>query len=329
MSSSQDIRVLAQGLQFPEGPVALEDGSVIVVEMRGQRIVRVRPDGRVDLVSDCGGGPNGAAIGPDGALYVCDNGGNAYRPDHFTAAGPAPDYAGGSIRRLDLATGAISTLYTHCDGHRLSAPNDLVFDAHGGFYFTDFGKKHARHRDNGGIYYGMADGSRLVEVAYPLMAPNGIGLSPDDRTIYVAETETARLWAFEIEAPGQVRKQPFPSPHGGRLVCGLPGFQRFDSLAVDATGRICVATLVTGAISVVAPTGELLEQVVLPDSYVTNICFGGVDLRTAYITLSATGRLISMPWREAGLALAFTARGIPFLDGSLPDVETRNHQETR
>ena len=329
MSGLHDIQVLAQGLQFPEGPVALEDGSVILVEMRAQRIVRVRPDGRVDLVSDCGGGPNGAAVGPDGALYVCDNGGNLYRDDHFTAAGPAPGYDGGSIRRLDLATGAISTLYTHCDGHRLSAPNDLVFDAHGGFYFTDFGKKHARHRDHGGLYYGLPDGSRLVEVAYPLQAANGIGLSPDGRTIYVAETETARLWAFEVKAPGQVHKLPFPSPHGGRLICGLPGFQRFDSLAVDAAGRICVATLVTGAISVVAPSGELVEQLVLPDSYVTNICFGGVDLRMAYITLSASGRLISMPWNEAGLATAFTARGIPFLDGEPANAEARNQKETR
>ncbi|MGC3983633.1 MAG: SMP-30/gluconolactonase/LRE family protein [Pseudorhodoferax sp.] len=301
------MRILAEGLQFPEGPVALADGSVLLVEMRAGRIVRVAPDGQVHRVADCGGGPNGAAIGPDGALYVCDNGGSAYAPGRFTSTGPAADYAGGSIRRFDLATGAGSLLYTHCDGHRLSAPNDIVFDALGGFYFTDFGKKHARLRDHGGVYYALPDGSRIVEVAYPLLSPNGIGLSPDGCVLYVAETETARLWAFDIAAPGVVHKQPFPSPHGGRIVCGLPGFQRFDSLALEAGGNLCVATLLTGAISVIAPSGALLRQLALPDTYVTNLCFGGPALQTAYVTLSGTGQLVSLPWPVPGLALHFNA----------------------
>src|SRR5574337_982642 len=99
-----------------------------------------------------------------------------------------------------------------------------------------------------------------------------VGLSPDGRVLYVAETETARLWAFDIEAPGKVRKAPHPSPHGGRLVCGLGGYQRFDSLAVEASGNIAVATLVAGAISVIAPDGRLLRQVAFPDPHTTNIC---------------------------------------------------------
>jgi gluconolactonase len=301
------MRILAEGLQFPEGPVALGDGSVLLVEMRAGLVVRISPDGERHVVADCGGGPNGAAIGPDGALYVCDNGGSAYVPGRFTSTGPAADYEGGSIRRFDLRTGEHTLLYTHCDGHRLSSPNDLVFDAHGGFYFTDFGKKHARLRDYGGVYYALPDGSRIVEVAYPLLSPNGIGLSPDARVLYVAETETARLWAFDIVEPGVVRKHLFPSPHGGRIVCGLPGFQRFDSLALEAGGNICVATLITGAVSVIAPDGALLRQLVFPDSYVTNLCFGGPDMQTAYVTLSGTGQLVSLPWPEPGLRLHFNA----------------------
>ncbi|MDN8618178.1 SMP-30/gluconolactonase/LRE family protein [Variovorax ginsengisoli] len=301
------MKILAEGLQFPEGPVALVDGSVVLVEMRAGRIIRVTPEGRVEQVADCGGGPNGAAIGPDGALYVCDNGGSAYAPGRFTSIGPAPGYQGGSIRRFDLATGDGRVLYTHCDGHRLSSPNDLVFDAQGGFYFTDFGKKHARSRDNGGLYYALPDGSRIVEVAYPLLAANGVGLSPDGATVYVAETETARLWAFDLVEAGCIRKHPFPSPHGGRLVCGLPGFQRFDSLALDAGGQICVATLITGAISVIAPSGELRSQVAFPDTYVTNICFGGPDLKTAFVTLSGAGQLVSLPWPHSGPRLHFNA----------------------
>lgn len=299
--------IVANGLLFPEGPVAMQDGSVLVPEIRGGRITRVAPDGTQTLVANCGGGPNGAAIGPDGALYVCNNGGNTYSPDHFAATGPALDYKGGSIQRVDLATGEMRVLYSSCDGQRLSSPNDLVFDRFGGFYFTDMGKKRARDRDHGGLYYALADGSRINEVAYQVQAANGVGLSPDGNTVYVAETETSRLWAFDIIEPGRVRKQGFPSPHGGRLVCGLPGFQRFDSLALDARGNICVATLVTGHITVITPGGELLRQVKLPDTYVTNICFGGRDLRTAYITLSGVGQLVSMPWPEPGLRLNFNA----------------------
>ncbi len=303
--STREAVVLASGLQFPEGPAVMEDGSVLLVEVRSGLIKRIDANGDVTTFADCGGGPCGLAFGPNGDLFVCNNGGNAYRPDHFVGAGPAPDYEGGSIQKVDARTRGVSTLYTHCGEHRLSAPNDIVFDNHGGFYFSEMGKRHPRHRDHGGLYYAKSDGSFITEVAYHIAAANGVGLSPDERTLYVAETETCRLWAFDIVEPGKVRKEGFPSPHGGRLICGLPGFQRFDSLAVTASGNICVATLVTGCISVISPEGELLDQVSFPDCYVTNICFGGAQLRSAYITMAETGRLVMLPWDEAGLALNF------------------------
>ena len=103
------------------------------------------------------------------------------------------------------------------------------------------------------------------------------------------------------------RKQAHPSPHGGRLVCGLGGFQRFDSLAVEASGNICVATLVTGAISVIAPDGQIVRQVMMGDPHTTNICFGGPDLRTAYVTLSGVGELVALDWPEPGLRLTHEA----------------------
>jgi gluconolactonase len=296
-------RILATNLKFPEGPAAMRDGTVLVAEIAGGTIRKVTPDGTASVFATTGGGPNGLAFGPDGALYVCNNGGNTYAAGHFTATGPAADYAGGSIQRVDMATGEVRTLYTHCGPHRLSSPNDLIFDGKGGFYFTDIGKKFARNRDNGGVYYALADGSRIVEVAYPFAAANGCGLSPDGRTLYVAETETSRVWAYDILEPGVVRRAGFPSPNGGRLLCGLPGFQRFDSLAVDAAGNVCVGTLMTGYITVIAPNGEVLRQVKTPDIYPTNICFGGPGMRTAYITLSETGCLLAMDWPEPGLEL--------------------------
>ncbi len=157
------------------------------------------------------------------------------------------------------------------------------------------------------VYYALADGSRIVEVAHPALTPNGIGLSPNGAVLYVAETEPARLWAFDITEPGVVRKQGWPSPHGGRLVIGLAGFQRFDSLAVDSAGNICVATLISGCVSVIAPDGRLVRQVPMGDPVTTNICFGAADPHTAYVTLSGTGQLVAMDWPESGLRLAHEA----------------------
>lgn len=301
------VTVLAEGLLFPEGPVAMSDGSVLVAEIRSGKIRRVRRDGMVETVADCGGGPNGLALGPDGALYVCNNGGNTYLPDHFAAIGPARDYAGGSIQRVDLSTGEVTTLYTHCGEHRLSSPNDLVFDRQGGFYFTDFGKKHARHRDHGGLYYARPDGSEIIELAYPVAAPNGVGLSADETELYIAETECSRVWAFNLTAPGVIKKHTGPTPHGGRLLCTVPGYQRLDSLAVDAEGNICIGTLITGQITVVSPKGGVVRSVPMPDTHVTNLCFGGPGLRTAYVTLSGKGQLVSVPWPVSGLKLNFSA----------------------
>ena len=308
--AAKDLKVLATGLQFPEGPVWSQDGSVTFVEIGRGTITRWSAERGIEVVAETGGGPNGMAGGPDGCLYVCNNGGFLWREEQgfYRPVHPAVDYPNGRIERVDPVTGEVAILYEVCDGYHLRGPNDLVFDACGGFYFTDTGRSRARERDHGAVYYALADGSRITEIAHPVLTPNGIGLSPDGQTLYVAEMEPARLWAFDIIEPGILRKLPFPSPHGGRLVIGLGGYQRLDSLAVTAAGNICLATLVAGCVTVVSPAGELVERVEVPDMYCTNLCFGGDDLRTAYLTLALTGRLVTMPWSEPGLRLAYEPR---------------------
>jgi gluconolactonase len=298
------MRTIATGLQFPEGPIAMADGSVLLVEIRRGTVSRVTPDGAITVVAETGGGPNGAAIGPDGAVYVCNNGGFEWHDfGGIVVPGNQPsDYGGGRIERVDLETGDVTVLYAECDGHPLRGPNDLVFDAQGGFWFTDHGKMRDRDRDRTGVYYARPDGSLIREVVFPLDAPNGIGLSPDGTKLYVAETHTGRVWQWDVAVPGELAGGGF-GPNGGSLLCGLPGFQLFDSLAVDGEGNVCVATLVTGGISVIAPNGQVLEQVPTGDPLTTNLCFGGPDLKTAYVTCSGTGQLVAFDWPRPGLRL--------------------------
>ena len=301
-----DLRILAEGLRFPEGPVAMPDGSVALAEIEARRITRIAPNGAKSTIATLAGAPNGLALGPGGMLYVCNNGGFSWHeePGMLRPTGQAADYSGGRIEIVDPATGAVEVLYRACDGRPLRGPNDLMFDRAGGFWFSDLGKVRARDRDHGGAYWAAADGSRIVEAAFPIFGgANGIGISPDGRTLYVAETETGRLWAWDIEGPGRLRKEPWPSPHGGRLLCQFPGFRRLDSLAITAAGNIVVATLVAGEITTVSPAGEILRVVKMPERMPTNICFGGPDMRTAFITLSTSGRLAAMAWDEPGLRL--------------------------
>jgi gluconolactonase len=300
------LREVASGLQFPEGPVAMPDGSVLVVEIARGTLTRVLPDGRHDVVAEVGGGPNGAAIGPDGRCYICNNGGFEWRRGRdgrlFPGLQPA-SYAGGRIEVVDLDSGRVEVLYRECNGRPLRGPNDLVFDGHGGFYFTDLGKTRERERDRTGVFHARADGSHIEEILFPLEGPNGIGLSPDGTTLYVAETPTGRLWAWRLAGPGRIARPDGEPGDGRRLLPGVGGHVLYDSLAVDAAGNICVATLVRGGISVIRPDGSGADFVEMPDSMTTNICFGGPDLATAYITLSGTGRLVALPWPRPGLAL--------------------------
>ena len=305
------ITEIASGLRFPEGPIAMPDGSVILVEITRQTLSRVTPDGRIHVIANLGGGPNGAAMGPNGKIYVANNGGLKFieRPGKLFPVAQADDYLGGSIQIVDPETGKFETLYETCDGRRLCGPNDLVFDRGGGFWFTDLGKTRERDADRGAVYYAKADGSMIREAIFPLERPNGIGLSPDDRTLYVVETPTARCWAFALSGPGEIQSANGPyRGEKGRVIAGLGGYQMFDSLAVDSEGHICVATLITGAVSDISPDGSQVDQYVLPDMMVTNVCFGGRDLRTAYATLSMGGTLVSFEWPRPGHPLQYLNR---------------------
>jgi gluconolactonase len=304
------IRTVAEDLAFPEGPLELPDGDLAVVEIRTGSVTRIARDGTKSVIAQTGGGPNGAALGPDGAIYVAQNGGFSWHPvtlggQSMLAPGPQPDdYIGGQIQRVTLA-GEVTTIYRDCNGERLKGPNDLVFDAEGNFYFTDHGKVRARDRDRTGVFYASPDGKMIKEIMFPMEGPNGIGLSPDGKVLYVSETPTARVWACQIVGPGQIGDR--------RVLATVPGVAPYnlamlDSMCVDAEGNVIVATLFHGGVTSISPDGRNIVHTPLPDVVVTNACFAGPGLRSLYITLSGAGKLVAIDdWPTEGLRLNFQA----------------------
>lgn len=286
--------VMTEGLGFPEGPVVMADGSVIVVELAVGRITRCWGDGRKETIAEPGGGPNGAAIGPDGALWVCNNGG----VDLTTLQSARGTGHEGRIERINLSTGKIERVYDRWEMFPLSGPNDIVFDTEGNFWFTDLAKTYDNVHEMGGLFYAMADGSAIKAVHHGLVSYNGVAFSPDQKTLYVADTYTARLIAFDPD--------PNADPATRRLIGTVPGLVSVDSMAVTEAGNICLATLHHGAITTFTPAGDF-TSVPFPDEYTTNIAFGGGDMRTAYITQSIGGKLLRMEWAEPGLKLNFNA----------------------
>lgn len=315
-------RIVAEDLDFPEGPVARSDGSILLVEVRGPRVTRIMPDGTRETVcawdNAATAGPNGLAIGPDGAAYLCNSGGFAWHQYSGVWLPAAPggvsqsrEYVTGSIERIDLDTGKVTVLYTACSGQRLCGPNDLVFDADGGMWFTDRGKSRPHDVDRVAVFYATVDGSFIRRAIFPLIGPNGIGLSPDGGTLYVADTPTGRLWAWDVTGPGQV------DDRSRRCVANTLG--HFDSLGVEADGTVVVAAL-NGGLCVVRPDGEIsyvsvpgpdpmgtggVGYIRVPGPLATNICWGGEDLTTAYVTESGEGKLVAYEWPRPGLRLAF------------------------
>ena len=336
---TSDFTVIASGLGYPEGPVAMADGSIVLVELAAGTLTRIAPGGARSVIATLGGSPNGVAIGPDGRFYVCNSGGFNFlyfdtqgRPSGTRTPGSIcvttdqpESYTGGSIQWVDGKTGQFGTLYDkfaagdqdHPQNLPLKGPDDLVFDSAGGFWFTDWGKSRPRERDITGVFYARADGSQITEVIFPLQAPNGIALSPDGSRLYVAETYTRRVLRWTLSAPGTLAT---PAAVPELLTAHPPGQGLLDSMKVDVDGNVYVATLLpdgnnpfsNGCITVISPAGDVIDVITTAidntfEPLPSNLCFGGPDRKTAFMTWSGSGRLVSCRMQVAGLAPAWSA----------------------
>ena len=304
VAADQRGRVLADGLGFPEGPVFEVDGSILVSEMAEGRVSRITGDRARETVADVGGGPNGLARLAGGQLVVAQSGGSSWGIGPWPRPGPgsvdifrpvgAPDQPLTPQVQVVGDDGRCSTLATTFrslsgDVLPLSRPSDVTADAEGGFYLTDFGAVRGRSRDVTGVLHGTPDGE-LAEVVFPLEMPNGVALSPDGTTLYVTETRTRRVWAFDVVRPGHLgaARSLQTLPAGGPLAFGGA-----DGLCIDPEGRIVAATLGIGGATVLDPGGAILGLVPLPDPLTTN-GVGSPDGRTLIATLGSTGRVVAV-----------------------------------
>jgi gluconolactonase len=306
-----ELEVLASGLGFTEGPVVAPDGTVYVVDIDGGRVLCIR-DKVVDVVASPGGGPNGLALETPSTGIVANNGGFLWSEveggvripiDRATHTNEPPGFTGGWLERVDLSSGEVSVLHRECGSRPLRGPNDLVFDEVGGLWFTDHGKGRHASVDRGGLYYVSPDGTTVREVAFPLLGPNGVGLSPDGSRVYVSETHTGRLWVWDLECPGEVRAASgsLAVRHGGVCVAATPF--SFDSLAIEEDGRVVIGAIADGIV-VITPDGEEVDVYPVPGDVTTNVAFGGADARRAVITLSRTGSVVEALWPRPGLVVA-------------------------
>ena len=266
--------VLATGLQFPEGPVWLGTRRVAFTEIRGQ-CVSLWHDGTLARVARTGGGANGATLGPDGALYVANNGGLSLGHD---GRWTAPDAIPGRIQRVTLA-GEVSDVAVRLPGAPPNRPNDLCFGPDGLLYYTDpHNWEELANLGVGRVGRTTLDG-RVELVAEIPAFPNGIAFGPDDR-LYVAQSVTQKILVMDAK-PGATPAVWATLPRG------FP-----DGFCFDAAGRLYAAGSLGDLVVVFEPDGEVRDIIEMgAGSEPTNCCLGDGAL---YVTLAGTGQLVAL-----------------------------------
>jgi gluconolactonase len=275
--------VLAEGLDFPEGPVWLGPERVAFTQIRGQ-CVSLWERGTVTRIAATGGGANGATLGPDGALYVANNGGLSLGHEgRWMAPEPIP----GRIQRVTL-DGRVSDVAVDLPGAAPNRPNDLCFGPDGLLYYTDpHNWEDLANLRPGRVARTTLDG-RVTLLAEVPGFPNGIAFGPD-RRLYLAQSVTQQILVMEPR-PGAT-----PATH-----CTLPkGFP--DGFCFDAAGRLYVAGSLGDVLVVFEPDGRVAEVIELgAGTEPTNCCLGDGRL---YVTLAGTGRLVALDMRVEPLPL--------------------------
>jgi gluconolactonase len=250
-------------------------GNVYFSDIPATTIHKVDKEGKLSTFTDMSNRANGLMFNGKGELVAAE--------------------MAGQIVAYDVATGKKRVLADKYDGKPFNAPNDLVVDRHGGVYFTDpdFGAAKTPPQDAKAVYYVAPDG-KVSRVTGDLPKPNGVILSPDEKTLYVVPTGSADMLAYPVESPGKLGKSKVfctlkqPEKKGK----GLPGG---DGLTIDTKGNLYITSAL--GLQVFAPDGTLLGIIRVPEQP-ANVTFGGPDNRTLYVT--ARTSLYTIPMEAQG-----------------------------
>jgi gluconolactonase len=273
---------IATTVAFTEGPVADRDGNVYFTELVFQRIMKLDPKGVLSIYREPSNNANGLLIDPEGRLIACE-GASSQRmgvPQKFKP----------QVTRTDLRTGTIEILADNYEGKPFVGPNDVTIDGKGRLYFTDL--------PGGAVYRVDAPGRVTRVLAAPdIQRPNGIQVSPDDRTLYVIEANQAEggarmIRAFDLNVDGTTgRMRVHYNFYPGRSADGMSIDTEGNLYASAGMGQLrgTSETLDTKTgVHVISPQGKLLKFIPIPEDYITNNAFGGPDMKTLYVTAGKT-----------------------------------------
>lgn len=283
-AAGQELEV-ATSVSMLEGPTEDAEGNVYFTDILMQRIMRFSKDGVFSIYRDNSNIANGLVIDPQGRLIAAEGAASPTAERSGMKTGGIP-----RVTRTDLKTGRIEILAERSDRHPLSGPNDVTLDAKGRIYFTD--------SSGAAVYRIDAPGQVSRILAAPeVQRPNGLQISPDDRTLYLVEANGAAggarlIRAYDLQPDGTVRNM--------RVLYDFSPGRSADGMSIDREGNLYAAagmhrtrgtaeTLDTKCgVYVISPQGTLLKFIPVPEDYITNTAFGGPDMRTLYITAGKT-----------------------------------------
>ena len=273
---------VATTVAFTEGPAGDREGNVYFTDIINQRIMKLSADGVLSTYRQNSNVANGLLIDPQGRLIACE--GAAFeRPGVKLTGTPR-------VTRTDLKAGQVEVLADSYEGKPLIGPNDVSIDGRGRLYFTEL---------NGAAVYRIDAPGKLARIlgAPDVRSPNGIQVSPDDRKLYVVESNQAQggprlIRSYDLQPDGTVRNM--------RILYDFSPGRSADGMSIDTQGNLYASagmnqlrgtseTLDTKTgVYAISPEGKLLKFIPIPEDFITNNAFGGPDMKTLYVTAGKT-----------------------------------------